>query len=242
MTLLLTGVTGTLGSDLKKLFPEAISPSHSKFDICDKPKVDEFFKNNQIDLVIHTAALTTVRGCEEDKILATKINVEGTKNLVDGLFHSNPDGYFVYISTACVFDGDSGMYNETSIPSPKNFYSSTKLLGEYELKKLKRTLVIRTNFTGRKKWPYPKAFTDRFGTYLFSDQVAKGIKEVIEDNLDGIVHIVGEKRISMFELAKYTTNDIEPMTVDEYSGPDLTIDMSLDTKRWKKYNILQNEI
>ena len=67
-------------------------------------------------------------------------------------------------------------------------------------------------------------------------------KEVIEDNLDGIVHIVGEKRISMFELAKYTTSDIEPMTMDEYSGPDLTIDMSLDTKRWKKYNILQNEI
>ena len=28
----------------------------------------------------------------------------------------------------------------------------------------------------------------------------------------------------------------------KYSGPDLTIDMSLDTKRWKKYNILQNEI
>jgi len=25
--------------------------------------------------------------------------------------------------------------------------------------------------------------------------------------------------------------------MDEYSGPDLTIDMSLDTKRWKKYNL-----
>ena len=98
-------------------------------------------------------------------------------------------------------------------------------------------MVIRTNFTGRKKWPYPKAFTDGFGTYLFSDHVAKGIKEVIEDNLDGIVHIVGEKRISMFELAKYTTADIEPITMDEYSGPDLTIDMSLDTKRWKKYDL-----
>ena len=242
MTLLLTGVTGILGSELKKLFPNAISPPHSEFDICDKNKVDEFFKNNHIDLVIHTAALTTVRGCEKDKTLATRINVEGTKNLVDGLFDSNPDGYFVYISTACVFDGDSGMYNESSIPSPKNFYSSTKLLGEYELKKLKKSLVIRTNFTSRKKWPYPKAFTDRFGTYLFSDQVAKGIKEVIEHNLDGIVHIVGKKRISMFELAKYTTPDIEPMTMNEYSGPDLTIDMSLDTELWKKYNILQNEL
>ena len=41
MTLLLTGVTGTLGSDLKKLFPDAISPPHSEFDICDKLKVDE---------------------------------------------------------------------------------------------------------------------------------------------------------------------------------------------------------
>ena len=78
MTLLLTGVTGTLGSDLKKLFPDAISPPHNEFDICDKSKVDEFFKNNQIDLVIHTAALTTVRGCEEDKILATKIIFEVT--------------------------------------------------------------------------------------------------------------------------------------------------------------------
>ena len=39
MTLLLTGVTGTLGSDLKKLFPEAISPPHSEFDICDSPKL-----------------------------------------------------------------------------------------------------------------------------------------------------------------------------------------------------------
>ena len=142
-----------------------------------------------------------------------------------------------YISTACVFDGHSGMYNETDSPSPENFYSSTKLLGEYEVKKLKKSLIIRTNFTSRRKWPYPKAFTDRFGTYLFSDQVAKGIKEVIEDNLDGIIHIVGEKRISMFELAKYTTNDIKPMTMDEYSGPDLTIDMSLDTKRWKKYTL-----
>jgi len=237
MTLLLTGVTGVLGSDLKKLFPDAISPPHSEFDICDKPKVDEFFKNNHIDLVIHTAALTTVRGCEENKRLAAKINIEGTKNLVDGLFDSNPDGYFVYISTACVFDGYSGMFNEDDRPDPRNSYASTKLLGEYELKKLKKSLVIRTNFTGRKKWPYPKAFTDRFGTYLFSDQVAKAIKEVIEDNLDGIVHIVGEKRISMFELAKYTTADIEPMTMDEYSGPDLTIDMSLDTKRWKKYDL-----
>jgi hypothetical protein len=29
------------------------------------------------------------------------------------------------------------------------------------------TIVVRTNFTSM-PWEYPKAFTDRFGTYLFA--------------------------------------------------------------------------
>ena len=97
--------------------------------------------------------------------------------------------------------------------------------------------MIRTNFVARKKWPYEKAFTDRFGTYLFADQVAQGIQDILEEQLEGIIHIVGDKKISMFELAKKTTPEIKPMNMSEYSGPKLTIDMSLDTERWKKYNI-----
>ena len=103
--------------------------------------------------------------------------------------------------------------------------------------KLDKFLIIRTNFVARKKWPYPKAFTDRFGTYLFADDVAKGINEVIQKDMEGIVHIVGDKKMSMFELAKLTTPDIQPITTKEYSGPKLTIDMSLDTERWKKYSL-----
>ena len=95
-------------------------------------------------------------------------------------------------------------------------------------------MIIRTNFVGRKKWPYPKAFTDRFGTYLFSDQVAKEIKKVLEKNLKGIVHIAGDKKISMFELAKITTPNIQSMTIEEYTGPKLTMNMSLDSKILEK--------
>jgi dTDP-4-dehydrorhamnose reductase len=132
------------------------------------------------------------------------------------------------------------MYNESSIPYPENFYALTKLLGEQEVKRLSNHLIIRTNFTARKKWPYPKAFSDRFGTYLFAEDVADGIKEVLNSDINGIVHIVGDKKISMFELAKITTLEIEPMTINDYSGPKLTMDMSLDTKRWKKYKISKN--
>jgi len=237
LTILITGVTGALGSELKNIFPESISPSHKDFDICNFDSVHDFFENHEIDTVIHTAALTTVRGCEENKSQAMKINVQGTKNLINNFKNSNPKGKFIYISTACVFDGHSSMYDENSIPYPENFYSLTKLLGEYIVNKFENSLIIRTNFIARKKWPYPKAFTDRFGTYLFSNQVAFGIKDVLEENFQGIIHIVGDKKISMFELAKLTTPDIQAMTMNDYSGPPLTIDMSLDSKKWKKYKI-----
>ena len=55
--------------------------------------------------------------------------------------------------------------------------------------------------------------------------------------MTGIVHVVGDKKISMYELAKLTTPEIQPMTMNDYTGPRLTIDMSLDTKRWKKYTL-----
>ena len=237
MTILITGVTGALGSELKKIFPDSLSPTHKDFDICDLTSVKNIFNNQKIDTVIHSAAFTTVRGCEENKSQAMRINVQGTKNLVKELKNSNPVGKFIYVSTACVFDGHSDMYTENSIPYPENFYSLTKLLGEYVVNQFDNSLIIRTNFVGRKKWPYQKAFTDRFGTYLFSDQVAQGIFDVYTSNLDGIVHVVGDRKISMYELAKLTTPEIQPMTMSDYVGPHLTVDMSLDTERWKKYRL-----
>ena len=240
MTILITGVTGALGTELKKLFPSSLSPTSHELDITDTKKVIDFIKNNDIDTIIHTAALTKIRPCEENKPLAWKTNVEGTKNLVEAVLESKKDIYFIYISTACVFDGHVGMYKENSIPYPENFYALTKLIGEHEVNKLSKYLIIRTNFVAKKKWPYPKAFTDRFGTYLFSEDVAKAIKEVYDSNLQGIVHITGDKKISMFELAKITTPEIQPMTIKDYSGPRLTMDMSLDTDKWKKYSITKN--
>jgi dTDP-4-dehydrorhamnose reductase len=132
------------------------------------------------------------------------------------------------------------MYDEDSIPYPENFYALTKLIGEQYVSNLKNSLIVRTNFVGKSKWPYPKAFTDRFGTYLFADSVARGIADIIKNNLVGVVHVVGDKKISMFELAKTTTPDVLPMTMDDYSGPKLTMDMSLNTKVWKKYTLNQS--
>lgn len=237
MSVLISGGSGALGTELKKIFPDSLTPSHKDLDITNKKLVMDYIKNHDVDLIIHTAALTHIRPCEENKSLAWITNVEGTKNLVDAVLDHKKNTKFIYISTACVFDGHTGMYRESSIPYPENFYALTKLIGEYEVNRLPEYLIIRTNFVAMKRWPYPRAFVDRFGTYLFAQDVSRGIKDVQRENMYGYVHIVGDKKISMFELAKLTTPEIQPMTINEYTGPRLTMDMSLDTDRWKKYKI-----
>jgi len=237
MAVLITGGSGSLGLELKKIFTSCLAPSRKDFDVTDKQKILDFLKHNSIDVIIHTAAITSVRLCEKNKQLAWDTNVLGTKNLIDCILESKSKVKFVYVSTACVFDGHSGMYDEDDLPYPENYYALTKLLGENEVSKLNDFLIIRTNFVPKKTWPYPAAFTDRFGTYLFASNVATGIKEIIENNMSGIIHIVGDKKISMFDLAKITTPNVLPMTIKNYQGPPLTMDMSLDSKRWKKYSI-----
>ena len=237
MKSLITGGSGILGTELKKFFPDSLFPSHSELDMTNHEMVFDYFSKNEFDSIIHAAAMTSVRQCESEKKLSWDTNVIGTKNLVDAAIKFNPNSKFSYVSTACVFDGHVGMYKESSIPHPENFYALTKLIGEQFVKNLKNHIIIRTNFKGKQKWPYPKAFTDRFGTYLFADQVALGINDIIKENIQGVVHIVGKKKISMFELAQLTTPDIKPLTIDEYQGPPLTMDMSLDTERWKKYTL-----
>jgi dTDP-4-dehydrorhamnose reductase len=243
MKAFITGSTGRLGRELVKIFPHSLHPEHKGFDITDKESVYKFIKENTPDLLIHCAALAGIRQCEENKELAWKVNVEGTKNLVEACERCN-NGYLIYVSTACVFFGDEGDYVEADIPYPKNFYSLTKLLGEFIVKysKLKKWLIIRTNFVAREQWPYPRAFVDRYGTYLFADDLALAIKSVIDKKLTGILHVCGEEKMSMFELARITTPNVKPMKLNEYSGPPLTANMTLRSTRVKPFRLTKSPL
>ncbi len=238
MKVLITGGTGRLGKELVRVFPESLHPRRQELEVEMESQVDNYISEKKPDVIIHTAAVTSVTDCEENRKKAYETNVGGTENLIDACLHHDSDCYFVLISTACVFRGDVGNYVETDLPYPKNYYALTKLLAEcvVEYSGLK-FLIIRTNFVAREKWPYPKAFTDRYGTYLFASDVASAVKSMVEQKLTGIAHVYGDKKMSMFELAKITTPDIQPMTLADYHGVPLTVDMSLSSIRIKSFRI-----
>ena len=239
MKLLITGASGALGQSLKKIFKNSFCPSHSEMDIANQHSVEKTILSYKPNVLIHAAALVGIRECEENKQKAWLTNVEGTQNIVNSLKKLNNNCYFIYMSTACVFAGENKKYyTEDDIPAPKNYYSITKLCGELIVRQYENACIIRTNFVPKKQWKYPKAFIDRFGTYLFSDNVAEGIFDVVKKKEKGIIHIAGQKRISMYELALLAgSKNVGKMTLQDYKGPPLTIDMSLSTKRWKKYKI-----
>ena len=237
MAILVTGGDNSLSRELEKIYEDVLIPDSKELDLTDKESIKQFFLRNNFDCIIHNESLMNVRECEEDKNKAKKINVTSTKNLVDTIQETTPGIEFIHLSTPCIFDGVSGMFTEMSIPNPVNYYGITRMEAENEVKKLQELIIIRTNYVNKERWPYPKAFTDRFGTYLFSKQVAQGIFDIQQEGIRGIIHIVSDGKISMYELAKMTTPEIEPMTINDYSGPPVTMDMSLDSTKWKKYKI-----
>jgi dTDP-4-dehydrorhamnose reductase len=247
---LITGSSGRLGRYVKEIFSTdknyaVLSPAHQELDVTKREEVFLYIDACKPDVIIHLAAATSPPKCESNKEWAWKTNVVGTINLIDACEKYIPDCYFILMSTPCVFSGEEGNYDENSIPYPQNFYGFTKVIQEIIVMRSKlRFLIIRGNFVPYEKWPYPKAFVDRFGTYLFAHQLAKGIKEVVEANLTGLVHIVGNKKISMYELAKRCPDSetVAPYTLEKYymENPNsckLTKDMSLISIRWKAYNI-----
>ena len=239
MKVLITGSHGALGTSLTKVFKNAFCPTHAEMEATNPNSVKKTILGYKPDTLIHAAALVGIRACEENKKKAWLTNVEGPQNIVNALKKLNNNCYLMYISTACVFEGENEKYyTEDDIPAPKNYYSLTKLCGEIVTRQYNNACIIRTNFVPKAQWKYPEAFVDRFGTYLFSDNVAKGIFDVYKNKERGIIHIAGGKRMSMYELALLAgSKDIGKLTLDKYTGPPLTVDMSLSTKRWKKYKI-----
>ena len=141
MKLLITGASGLYGSKLAQLaLAKGIEVYSSdiqslsvygnfvKLDISGKVQVEQAFKNIKPDVVVHAASLTDVDKCETNKELAWKVNVEGTKNIVEAAHSAG--SFLIYISTDYVFSGQKGNYKETDKPDPINYYGLTKLKAE----------------------------------------------------------------------------------------------------------------
>ncbi len=208
MKILITGGSGTLGSELNSLFKSTqhiiCSPSSKEIDITNFSILENYFENNNFNLVIHCAAYTNVKKSEEEIEKCIDINVIGTCNIVKCCKKYNIK--LVHISTEHVFDGTKGNYSTQDYINPIGKYAKSKGASEIVVGMYDNSLIIRTSFYG-KTFPYEKALVDQWSSKDYIDIIAPKIFKAALSDVKGIVHCGSDKK-TIYEIAKERKKDV----------------------------------
>lgn len=210
---LITGANGQLGRELSYMVPGAILTDKDDMDITNENVVKYWVDKNHIDTIINCAAYTAVDKAEEDVKLATKINVDGPRNL------AKSGAKIIHISTDYVFDGNGHKpYQVHDKTNPLSVYGKTKLAGENEvLKYAKNAIIIRTAWLYS---PYGNNFvktmrrlgtektvsvvSDQIGTPTYAYDLAEAIVQILPQMTmqnRGIYHFTNEGVCSWYDFA-----------------------------------------
>jgi dTDP-4-dehydrorhamnose reductase len=276
LKVLVTGASGLLGSKLvetaeKKgyevysgdIVNQTLHGIPVRFDISDKKQVDETFDRINPDAVVHCAAMTDVDKCETERDLAWKINVVGTEHIVKAA--KNSGAFLIYVSTDFVFDGKKGRYTEEDTPNPINYYGLTKVEAERRVQNLEKYCIVRasvifgsTPAVGKvnfalwlldklKRKERVNIVTDQWNSPTLNSNMAEMTLEILEQNLEGIIHVSGATRVSRYDFAKRLAQTFEldsdlikAVSAADFSWPaNRPRDSSLSTKKARR--LLKNK-
>lgn len=236
--ILVTGGSGLLGTQLKKILPNAEFPTSSQFDITDINKMEQYLKGKYFNKLIHCAAATSPPKIDQDPIKGLEINIVGTANIVKICKKNNIK--LIYISTDYVYDGTKygGKYSEKDPVNPVNKYSWSKLGGECAVRLYDNHLIIRTTF-GPTEFPYPKAFCDQYTSREAVSVIAWKIYKTICTDVTGIINIGGDRK-TVLEYANSLdkTKNITGLSINDvnFNVPkDTSMDIALYSQLMKKY-------
>lgn len=250
-SIIATGLSGMVGSRLAELLADEHEFENLSLetgvDITNFSLLEKIFNQSRAKICLHLAAVTNVDGCEEqkelgEKSLAWKVNVEATGEIARLCQTKNI--YLISISTEFVFAGTKPvgqLYTEDDQPKPVNWYGQTKLLGEERVQRDSRDSLIvriaspyRDNCSDKldfvraiksrleQKQP-TKAIADGMFTPTLVDDLAYGLKKLIQIRPLGILHLVGSSSLSplaaareIAEVYSLDKNLIVPITNEEY--------------------------
>jgi dTDP-4-dehydrorhamnose reductase len=214
--IMIFGSNGQLGRELSKIYKDAILISHKKdnsengVEFTNPDEVKRIVREYKPDVIINAVALTNVDLCEKEPEIAYLINSKSVKFLSQ--YCISQGSKLIQVSTDYVFDGETGHYNEDSLPYPINYYGLSKLIGDNFAQMTENSIIVRTSGVYGYSNNYPKFVYNALksgkpvkaisGYYspIHSANLAKSIAELIAIDYEGIINIAGE-RISRYDLA-----------------------------------------
>lgn len=171
-------------------------------------KLEEIIETEKPQVVINCIGILN-QVAEENKHLAVKLN-----SLLPHYIDELSEKYnfkFIHVSTDCVFNGEKGDYDETSLPDALSFYGKSKALGEINND---RSLTLRTSIIGPDINPNGiglfqwfmnqkedvSGYSKVIWTGVTTIQLAKAMEKAINNNITGLNHVVNNETISKHDL------------------------------------------
>lgn len=195
---LVTGADGQVGTALRAHLPDAIFLDRAGLDVCDAAAVRAAIRPG--DVVVHTAAMTDVDGCERDPDAAFAVNAGGAASVAASGART------ILLSTDYVFDGEAaGAYAEDDPAGPLSVYGRTKLAAERSVLGRPGNLVVRTawvygngrNFirsilAAERAGRPLRVVDDQRGRPTWADDLARALAYLVAAGTTGIVHVTGD--------------------------------------------------
>lgn len=218
---IVTGAAGLIGQYLVKTASrwgpqwEVWGLTRADLDLTDHPSVMEVFQKLKPDLVIHCAARSRTKDCEQDPQAARRINVEATAHLA----RLSRDIPFIFLSSGEVFDGRRGRYREEDLAAPLNVYGKTKVEAEQHVLQNSLHTVVRIVLTagtsqhgdrsfvedmcrGAKAGKSVILYADEFRCPLPAGVIARAVWELAASRQPGLYHLGGSERLSRWEIGE----------------------------------------
>lgn len=195
-----------------------ISRAKDGFDITRPDNWDQYFIGsahgvafyNKYDVLLNCIAYTDTYSPQRKH--HWDVNFKGVVDLAD--YCNDKNIKLVHMSTDYVYANSIPNAQESDVPMHcGTWYGYTKLLGDAYAQIYPKNLVIRATHK-REPFPYEYAWINQVGNFDYVSEIAKIIKRLIEIHAEGLFN-VGTELKSMYELAKKTREDVEPiMTFD----------------------------
>lgn len=211
-----TGAAGMVGAYVDF----GLRPTKDELDVLDREAVLRFMTEHRPRAIIHLAAATDTTRCENDPAYAYALNGVGTLNVA--LAAQAVGAVMVYISTSRVFSGEKkAPYAETDQPDPTSVYGRSKRLGEVITSLVAvEHLIVRTSWvfgggrerdnkfygtvlkkllSGEKELV---ALSDVVGSPTYAKDLIESIKNLLEKNTRGIVHVSNGSPATRADIAQ----------------------------------------
>jgi len=184
-------------------------------ELTDFPAVERMWRGLDPSAVIHCAALSRTKDCEQNPAAARLANVQVTAHL-SSLSRDTP---FIFLSSGEVFDGRRGWYEETDEADPINVYGRTKLEAEQLVLGNPRHSVVRIVLTAGTSDAGDRSFVedmcraaraghdvrlyaDEFRCPLPAGVIARALWGLLDAERAGLYHLGGSERLSRWEIGE----------------------------------------